>query len=643
MTNRGYFFAVLGAACFVAAAWGAARGGGAPEDSSRTASVADDSSRAVAAPGDSLGKRASPADSAGARSAPSARRPIFRASPFDTISAGEIRERHAVSLDHFLETEPGVVMQRRGPVGADADFSRYGIGRGRARLFLGDIPLNDPQDDRYPLAIFETTLLGDLVSGDDAYLPEKSGIEGTYRVLEPAPPTEKPVVTVEFSRGDRDLRQRRLRFSSIEAPVGIDLEFDELLNDGYAFDARGLVSGQNYGKSTVRSIGGNLRGALPGGSDYAFSFRRFTSTFQGDLRSADAELRRDGHLASMRVSSGRANLTVFERTHKAQAPDSVTSNHTTGVYASSAFVLGEAAEIVAGAGYEDIHSRQTMGGEETRPRLEKAHAGMTARFRSASRFIVLDAEAAHCFDLETGWGGSASAAQWFGEKNRVLVELGRRYRLPNLGELFQPIHATPYPADFVGGNTGVGEETALEAGAAWLLRAGGFTNELRATAIRVDDPIFYDGAEGGIRAATNGAREDIVVFDDRAELRGNLVGFAVALSGSFEYAPGDREQYFSGVPEYRATATAALGRDLFKDTSAFRLSAEYVRVGSRSSGSIDPLSPYGVLNLKLDVRLIDANLYAHWLNVTDESYETVWPYLATPLTFAYGIEWTIFD
>jgi hypothetical protein len=627
MTNRGYVVAAIAAVCCVIAGWSAAGGEEARPDSARTGPAPADSSRSGGEGG--------------------AARDVFRASPFDTIGAAEFRERHAVSLDHFLETEPGVFVGRRGPIGADADFSRYGFGRGRGRLYLGDIPLNDPQDDRYPLAVFTTTLLGDLVTGDDAdaFLPERRNIEGSYRVLEPAPPAEKPVVAVEFSRGDRDLRQRRLRFSSIEAPIGVDFEFDELLNDGYAFDARGLVSGAGYGKSTARSEGGNLRGSLAGGTDYAFSFRRFTSVSDGDLTDPDSELRRDGHIASMRVSAGGAGLAVFERTHKASAPDSVTSNHTTGVYASSAFRFGAAADVVVGAGYEDIHSRQTMGGEESRPRLQKAHAGIAARFSASDgTSIAIDAEATHCFDLETGWGGGASAAKWFGEKNRLFVALARRYRLPNLGELFQPEHSvTMDPTVWVGGNVDVGGESAVEASAAWLLRARGFTNELKTTALRVDDPIFYEGAPGEVRVARNGGREDLVVIDDRALVEGRFLGLSVAAGASLEYAAGDRARFFSGVPEYRATATAAVGRDLFKKTSGFRVSAEYVRVGSRKAGSSDPLSPYGVLNLKLVVRLIDANLYAQWLNVTDESYETVWPYLGTPLTFAYGIEWSIFD
>lgn len=634
MTTRGYGVAALFAVLSLAAGGGAAwSGGDAPVDSTR----ADSTVTVVKAPtvvADRVRRE----------------RAVFHASPYDTTTAEEIRKRHAFSLDHFLETRAGFVVGRRGPIGADADFSRYGVGRARARLYLGSVSLNDPQDDRIPLALVPTTFLGDLVTGDnaDVFLPERGNIEGVYQVLEPAPPAEKPLVAVELSTGDRDLRQRRLRFSSIDGPVGVDFEFDELLNDGYQFDARGVVEGSGYGKSTTRMQGGNLRGALPGGANYAFSFRRFTSVFDGDLFAATSELRRDGHLAVIRTSVDRLSLSVFERSHKASAPDSSTGNHTTGVYASSSVELGDAADLLFGAGYEDIHSRQTMGGAESRPRLEKGYLGMTGRITPArNALIVVEAEATHCFDVETGWGAGLTAGKWFGVDNHMVVAFRRRFRMPNLGELFQPRHSVRMdPSVVLAGNRDVREETGLEASAAWLVRVGALTNEIRATAIRVDDPIFFDGVDGGaggVRVPQNGDREDLVVLDDRADLRYRFLGFLFDLGGSFEYTPSDRVRFFSGVPEYRATATAAAGRDLFKNTSGFRLSAEYLRLGARTAGSIDPLAPYGVLNVKLVVRLVDARLYVQWLNVTDEAYETVWPYLETPRTFVYGVEWTFFD
>jgi len=89
------------------------------------------------------------------------------------------------------------------------------------------------------------------------------------------------------------------------------------------------------------------------------------------------------------------------------------------------------------------------------------------------------------------------------------------------------------------------------------------------------------------------------VIDDRAVVeRSVFVGLSGRRERRSEYAAGDRARFFSGVPEYRAAATAAVGRDLFKKTSGFRVSAEYVRVGSRKAGSSDPLSPYGVLQSK---------------------------------------------
>jgi hypothetical protein len=47
----------------------------------------------------------------------------------------------------------------------------------------------------------------------------------------------RPNTFVELSKGTNDVRQRRVRFSSEEGVVGLDLAYDEVLDDGYAFDA----------------------------------------------------------------------------------------------------------------------------------------------------------------------------------------------------------------------------------------------------------------------------------------------------------------------------------------------------------------------------------------------------------------------
>jgi hypothetical protein len=429
--------------------------------------------------------------------------------------------------------------------------------------------------------------------------------------------------------------------------IGIDFELDELRNDGYSFDARGVVQGSGYGRSTMRSQGGNVRGELPGGAGYLFSFRRFTSTFDGDLNGPDNEQRRDGHLAVMRTSFAGVDLSVFERSHEMSVPDSATSNNTAGVYVSVPVRLSDDIGLTIGAGYEDIHSRQRMGDEESRPRLQKAHFGLAADAALPAGVIaVVEANASHSFDMSTGWGAGVTVGRRWNSANEASVSFKRRFRMPNLGELFQPRHdVTMDPSLELAGNRYVKPEAAIEASAQWAARVGGLTNAIGATALRVQDPILYDSVtgEGSLSIAQNGVDEDLVVFAERAGFQRSVVGVLFELGGSVEYTPSDRERFFSSVPEYRATACAAVGSDFFRKTSGFRLSAEYQHGGERKAGSANSLPAYDVVNVKLVVRLIDAHLYVQWLNVTDAKYQTVWPYLMTPKTFVYGVEWTIFD
>lgn len=570
----------------------------------------------------------------------------FFSASSDTIEGREFRARHAFSLDHFLELWPGFVVGRRGPIGADAEFSKYGIGRGRGVLYLGAVALNDPQDDRIPLGMVPTTGFEAMVATgvDKGFSPDAANIEGAYRIAEPAPPTDAPVAMFELSSGEHDLRQRRVRLSSIAGPVGIDFEFDELLNDGYVFDARGIVNAD--GGSSTRVQGGNVRGELPGGVGYVFSFRRFRHVFDGGLLNADAGKRRDGHVAVIRSSIEGVNLSVFERSHRASVPDSVSSNHTAGVLLSVP-VVWRGVEFSLGAGYEDIRSRQRVG-EETRSRLEKGHVGVAGNAGLPGGIVAaLRTNATHYFDMSTGWGAGLRLVRALGSGNQALIEINRRFRMPNLGELFQPRHPLIMnPSVEIAGNRYVEEETALEGVAAWHTRVGGLANEIRATAIRVRDPISYEPVSGEavLLGPQNGDPDDLLVLEDRARFRHTLLGTLVEIAGSIEYAPGDgRARFFSGVPEYRANACAAIGRDFFKKTSGVRVSAEYQHGGRRKAGSLDGLPAYDVVNLKLLLRIMDARVYVQWLNVMDEKYQTVWPYLMTPRTFVYGVEWTIFD
>ncbi len=597
---------------------------------------------------------------------PPARAPASRIevphSPTDTINGDTFRRRHAFSLDHFFEMWPRTVIGRQGPIGAEANYSRYGVGYGRGAFYLGSVPLNDPQDDRMPLGLVPTTPIGELSAKGQSrlFLPARSNIEGVYQIVEPPMPTDKPVTWVELSKGDRNLRQRRLKFSSIVGPVGIDFYFDELLNDGYAFDGREKVNGSDYGKSTTRTQGGNIRGRIPGGEGYLFSFRRFTHTFEGDLISADRVHRRDGHYALLRSGFGAVDLSVFERSHKTQAEeardlsgniaavDSSSANHTAGAFLSWPFSLGGGSGVTLGAGYEDVHSKQEIGDVTASNRLQKAHLGVTGSTRAPWGFALkANANTTYYVDSFAGWGADLTFGRSLGSSNRFIVELKRGFRMPNLSELYQPLHSVfMEPTIKLTGNRYVKDEHSLEASAAWYTRFGILENEIRGTGIRMQNPIVFNRVEGeavNLRSAQNGVVEDLFVVEERLGIRESVLTMDVELSGGIEYCPSVRERYFASVPGVRASAVASIGRDIFKNTSGFRLSAEYKYGGSRKAGSTHELPSYNVVNVKLVFRLIDANIYLQWLNVSDTKYVTVWPFLMPPRTFVYGIEWSIFD
>jgi hypothetical protein len=570
----------------------------------------------------------------------------FFSSPTDTIESGDFRRRNAFSLGHFFQMWPRLFVGRYGPIGARAQFSRYGVGSGHGVLYLGTVALNDPQDGRVPLDMVPTTALGRIAPAGtgDLFFADAASIEGAYHIAEPEPPSDKPVAAIEFSRGDRKLRQRRVRLSSIEGPIGIDFEFDELLNNGYTFDARDIISGG--GRTSARVQGGNVRGTLSGGVDYLFSLREFESEAVGDLREADALSRREGHLAVIRTSFDGTDLSIFEKAHEVTTPDSATSNHTAGAILSVPFEWG-GRELSFGAGYEDIHSSQRMG-STARSRLQRAHLGAAGRSVLPAGFgLSARVNATHHFDGVTGWGGGIKLTRALGASHLALFEVHRRFRMPTLGELFEPRHSVrTYPIHLVTGNPSIDEETAVEGIGAWAARWGGLRNEVRATAMRVRDPILYQAAPGNatLFRPQNGAAANVYILEDRVYFQHTLFGAVIELAGSFEYALGrDEGPFFSGVPEYRSIAWAGVERDFFEGTSNVRVSAEYERCGRRKAGSIDALEPFGVVNLKLVVRLIDAYLYIQWLNVTDEKYQTVWPYWMTPQTFVYGVQWSIFD
>lgn len=574
---------------------------------------------------------------------------VFFTSSFDTLNRRQYLAVHSFSFDHFLESLPGFVLTREGPIGKSTTFSRYGFGSGRATVYLGGIPVNDPQNGLAPLAQFPAGGVGSVVTGDvfAGRTLSPDGLEGGVEVLEAAPPEGRPRTFIEVSKGKNNLRQRRVRFSSADAVFGLDLGYDELLNDGYSFDARQLNSlqfrrGIGYGKSLSRHYTMNLRGRLSEDETYLISFRKFTSNSDGDLFALDAQQRLSGHLASVHTGVGRFKLAFFERGYKTTWPDSLTVNQTTGAVADVRLVSGEKTVVDLGVGFEDIIAKMELNGAKARPKLRQTTARLTAAHELGRRTVGrVQLSGTDQHGLASGWGGSASFSRRAGRFSTGL-DLRRAYRMPNLGELFAPAHTVRGGAAVVSGNRYLDGETAWEAGGRFGFHYGGFTSETRLAAVQVDNPVVF-ARDGGWLVASNGPRERLAVLEERLRLDVLYRGFELNVAGCGVGAGGDREDYFVSVPKRTAVLSARVGRNLFEATSALHFGVEYVYRSGRGSRTGGELPSYRLVNFKVDARLLDANMYMLLINAFDELYQTEEGYLMTPRTFVYGLAWSLFE
>jgi len=600
-----------------------------------------------------LGRPAAASDESAPDSVESAR-PVLLELPvrtpafFQTTSKSRFLEQHAYTFDHFLQYQPEFVLVRRGPIGSDAAFSRYGVGRGRGLVLLDGIPINDPQNDVAPVECFPVSGVGSIATGEAASpgLARTAGIEGVVRVEELAAPESKPTTFFELSKGTNNLRQRRVRFSSARSNVGIDLAYDELLNDGYSFDANQNVGigVPDFGSAGSRYYSFGVRGEHPLGETYSIDFRKFTSSNQGDLVSSTHELRRSGYLASARTSLGRFNVTLFERGYDVSYPDSHTVNTTNAAYASFYLLAGTNRSLAVEAGYEDIVATQRVHGAVSAPRVSKTSASVEGLARAPMGVTARAyASGADYHGVVSQWGaGLETTRDW--KHLRLGAVVRRSYRMPNLGELYLPAYTNGSVT--VSGNKYLDAEFALEAGASVAVVVGPVTNEVRWTTMRVSDPVvpLQRVVGGGLWVTpVNGGSATLRSLEERLRLEGSYRGVEMRCEGGAVFTEGDRYGFFRSAPATRVVATGRVGGSLFDATSALYAGVEYVYGDERIDYTGERLPSYEVINLMLDGRLINANMYLALFNVRNVKYRSDGAFLMTPRTFVYGIAWTLWE
>lgn len=574
-----------------------------------------------------------------------ARKPGVRFSVLDTIPRPDYLRRHAFSLDNFLENEPGGLLVRPGPIGYDARYSRWGIGSGRARVFVNGVPVNDPQNDVAPFAHIATSGLGRMVTGNAASFAVAPWLEGDLVLDDQPAPVSRPNTFVELSKGTNDVRQRRVRFSSEQGIAGLDLTYDEVLNDGYGFDASGVTPDvTDFGKAQSRNAAIVLRGEPGDDSRYAFGMRRFQSTTTGDLGDPARPGSHDGHFVWLDAGVSGASVIAYGRGYVSTHPDSESVNETVGGIVSWDALPVRRASVNAAARVE--HTRATIDvGEVARVSLTQATLTTTARWSvDRSTSLTANASVAGDKDVSLAWGGAAGLRRESGA-GAFALSAARSFRMPNLGERFLPAHTRD--GRTLAGDVNLDPESAWEAGADWEVGGRRFTNRVRATWIRSAEAIAFRprtvGTETWRVAGNAGATRSMSFFEERARGDFGIGRLRARVDASLLYSSGDREEAFASVPEFMATANALVGGEMFEKTSALYAGAEFVHVDDRIDYNGAALPGFNALNFILEGRLLDARLYVKYLNILDEAYRTQGDYLMTPSSIVYGIEWTLFD
>jgi hypothetical protein len=245
--------------------------------------------------------------------------------------------------------------------------------------------------------------------------------------------------------------------------------------------------------------------------------------------------------------------------------------------------------------------------------------------------------------FSTGWGVGGDLDYDAGHHD-LNVGIRRTYRMPALGELFLPQHVTSGVT--FAGNSNVADEHAWEAMGRVTSEMGPLTNVLRLGAIRVEDPIAFLPTEVGgetWRVAGNGESGSVGLVDEHLRIDAKLAGFTVLVDGGLVWSGGDKKGFFQSTPEFRTAMGLRIGHDMFQNTSAIYLGGDYQYTTERADYQGVDLPGFGVLNVYLEGRLVDAHLYIGMMNALDESYQTFGGYLMTPRTFVYGISWLLFD
>jgi hypothetical protein len=435
-----------------------------------------------------------------------------------------------------------------------------------------------------------------------------------------------------------------VQFQSEDGPLGVDLSYDEVLDDGYYFDQSATtLRDPDFGRARSRNSAIALRGKPETGADYGMGIRTFESSFDGDLGAPDIESRSDGHLAWLHAGVDAARVTVYGRGFSTTDPDSTTDNEAVGVIFTTR--VGKRQRLYMRLRGEQLDSAQDIQGIRVSRQLLGGEATAGAAFAlGGAGEVFVEGGATGDDQSDLVWNGTAGL-RLVTARNVLGVRAGRSGHLPTLAQRYAPAYDAP--SFVIAGNPGVDPEAAFEVQGEWEWHTRYFVNRLRYSWIESKGSIRYlpfdvDGDRWRI-PLNDQERRALSVVEERLVMEFGMGPLRALTEGGVTVATGDRAAMFAGVPRVQVNGSLLVGGEMFEKTSALYGGVEYLHMQSRVDGSGAVLPAFDVVNLVLVGRLLDARLYAKYVNLLDARYTTTGDYLMTPASLCYGIEWTLFN
>lgn len=534
-----------------------------------------------------------------------------------------------LSVPEALKEIPGLDLQTRGPLGAQADISIRGSTYQQILILIDGIRVNDPQTAHHnmdlpvPVCAIEKI---EVLKGAASAVYGADAFGGVINIITKT--VGKENISLGFGYGSNNTQNYELSFENTLGAINERVYFERLSSDGYRYDTDFL----NYSflsQTAYKYAGGEASLKLGymnkafGAFDFYTPGRNFPSKEWTKTYFAEAGTKNE---LAARLS---LEVKTYFRKHddtfmlNLATPTLFVNNHVTydyGAEAEGTLKLSPDDLLVLGAeaGQEEIYSSNL--GDHKSPRQ--------AVFTELNGQIIKDLKIDAGLRLESSFWGPilapsiALSIRPF-ENIKITVSAGSSFRSPSFTELYYADgvsfgNALLKPETAVSYELGVNYSCCENLSAKVALYARDETNLIDWVG---DTPTGKWNAQNIGQAS---------VYGVEGTLKARIEAFEINTGASFIYAKKDLEYY----SKYALLYPAAQGSFSIKGPAVFETVPEIGILYKRKAG----VNEYTLLNAKLTRTLGGITVFVEGQNLTNVSYEEIKGIPQPGITFSTGIK-----